>query len=211
MAKTDVWPVIHAERKALATQLEGISEGAWGTRSLCADWTVQDVLAHMTATTKLSGASFFPKLIGSGFRLNKMSAKEIARERGSSGPEALARFTAQLDSTGRPPGPVDTMLGEVLVHSEDIRRPLGLSHTYPPEALIEAADFYKGSNLILGTKTRISGLTLRATDVGWSQGDGPAVEGPMLSLLLAMTGRQAALDDLSGEGVAQLRSRAQHQ
>src|SRR5262245_17414610 len=110
MATTDVWPVIHAERKALAAQLGGISEGEWGTRSLCSDWTVQDVLAHMIATSRLSGASFFPKLIGSGFSLKKMQAKDIARERGPSGPEALERFTAQLDSTGRPPGPVDTML-----------------------------------------------------------------------------------------------------
>jgi uncharacterized protein (TIGR03083 family) len=208
MAKTDVWPVIHAERKTLAAELEGISEGAWATGSLCSDWTVRDVLAHMTATSKISGASFFPKLIGSGFSLKKMQAKDIARERGSSGRETLDRFTAQLDSTGRPPGPVETVLGEVLVHSEDIRRPLGLTHAYEPEAVKEAADFYKGSNLVLGTKTRIAGVTLRATDAEWSHGDGPSVEGPMLSLLLAMTGRQAALDDLTGEGVAVLRTRA---
>jgi uncharacterized protein (TIGR03083 family) len=208
MAKTEVWPVIHAERKALAAQLGGINEGAWEARSLCSDWSVRDVLAHMTATSKISGVSFFPKLIGSGFSLKKMQAKDIARDRGSSGPEALERFTAELDSTGRPPGPVETMLGEVLVHSEDIRRPLGLPHTYQPEAVMQAADFYKGSNLILGTKSRIAGLRLRATDGDWSHGAGPPVEGPMLSLLMAMTGRQAVLDDLTGEGVAVLRSRS---
>jgi len=208
MAKTEVWPVIHAERKALAAQLGGISKGAWEERSLCSDWSVRDVLAHMTATTKISGASFFPKLIGSGFSLKKMQSKDIVRERGSSGPEALERFTAQLDSTGRPPGPVETMLGEVLVHSEDIRRPLGLTHAYQPEAVMQAADFYKRSNLILGTKGRIAGVTLRATDGDWSHGNGPSVEGPMLSLLLAMTGRRVVLDDLTGEGVAVLRSRS---
>jgi uncharacterized protein (TIGR03083 family) len=208
MAKTEVWPVIHVERKALAAELDGIDEEAWGTRSLCPDWTVRDVLAHMTATSKLSGASFFPKLVGSGLSLKKMQAKDIARERGSSGSEALDRFKACLDSTGRPPGPAETMLGEVLVHSADIRRPLGLPHAYQPEALIQAADFYKGSNLILGTKKRIAGVTLRATDVDWSHGDGPPVEGPMLSLLLAMTGRRPALDDLTGEGVAVLATRA---
>jgi uncharacterized protein (TIGR03083 family) len=207
MAKTDVWPVIHAERHALADQLEAISDEAWTTDSWCSEWTVQDVLAHMTATAKLSGTSFFPKLIGSGFSLKKMQAKDIARELGASGPDTLRKFTAELGSTGRPPGPVETMLGEVLVHSEDIRRPLGLSHAHSPEAVIVAADFYQGSNLIVGTKKRIAGITLRATDGQWSHGDGPPVEGPMLSLLLAMTGRKQALDDLSGEGVAVLRSR----
>jgi hypothetical protein len=33
------------------------------------------------------------------------------------------------------------------------------------------------------------------------------LSGPLLSLVLAMTGRKAALDDLSGEGVAALRAR----
>lgn len=208
MANTDVWPVIHAERKALAAQLDGISDEAWRTASLCTDWTVHDVLAHMTATTRLKGASFFPKLIGSGFSLKKMQAKDIARERGSSGPEMLKRFTEQVESTGRPPGPVETMLGEVVVHSEDIRRPLRLSHAYQPVAVVQAADFYQRSNLVVGTKKRIAGVKLRSTDADWSHGDGPLVEGPMLSLLLAMTGRRAALDDLSGEGVSVLRGRA---
>ena len=93
------------------------------------------------------------------------------------------------------------------MHSEDIRRPLGIRHDYDPEALRLAADFYKGSNTLIGAKNRIGGLTLRATDLDWSTGDGPAVEGPMASLVAAMTGRSAPVDDLSGEGVEILRSR----
>lgn len=207
MAKTDVWPVIHSERKALAADLEGISAAAWSTPSLCSDWTIQDVLAHMTATSKISGATFFPKLIGSGFSLKNLQAKDIRTEKGGSPAETLERFKAQVDSTGRPPGPIDTMLGEVLVHSQDIRRPLGIAHTYPTDALVQAADFFKRSNLILGTKRRIAGLSLRATDADWQHGSGPEVSGPMISLLQAMTGRKAALDDLSGDGVSTLRSR----
>jgi len=69
------------------------------------------------------------------------------------------------------------------------------------------ADFYAGSNLIIGAKRRIDGLTLRATDATWSHGSGPEVSGPALSLVMAMTGRKAALDDLSGDGVATLRTR----
>jgi len=207
MAKTDVWPVIHGERKALAADLDGVSEAAWSTPSLCSDWTVQDVLAHMTATAKISGASFLPKLIGSGFSLKNLQAKDIRAQKGGSPAETLEGFKGELDSTGRPPGPIETMLGEVLVHSQDIRRPLGISHTYPSDALVQAADFFKGSNLIIGTKRRIAGVSLQATDADWRHGSGPAASGPMLSLLLAMTGRKAALDDLSGEGVATLRSR----
>jgi uncharacterized protein (TIGR03083 family) len=205
---SDVWPTIHSERKALAADLDGLSAKAWDTPSLCDGWTVRDVVAHMTAATKLSGPKFFGTLIGSGFSFEKVQAKGIAANRGASPDETLTNFKAQLDSTGRPPGPVETMLGETIVHSEDIRRPLNLPHTYPTEAIVRTTDFFKKSNLIIGTKRRIAGLTLQATDAEWQHGSGPSVEGPILDLLLAMTGRKAALDSLTGDGVATLRSRS---
>jgi uncharacterized protein (TIGR03083 family) len=96
----------------------------------------------------------------------------------------------------------------VIVHAEDIRRPLGIKHAYPAEAVTRVADFYKGSNLLIGSKRRIDGLTLRATDADWSHGTGPEVSGPALSLVLAMTGRTAAIEDLDGDGVATLRRRS---
>jgi uncharacterized protein (TIGR03083 family) len=207
MPKVEVWPVVHAERKALAADLDSLDDAGWNGPTLCADWTVRDVVAHMTATSRITGATFFPKFLGSGFSLKRMQAKDIAAERGSSPADTLARFKAQVDSTGRPPGPLDTMLGEVLVHSADIRRPLGIEHQYPADAVAEAAEFYMGSNLIIGGKRRAAGLTFKATDTDWSTGSGPVVSGPVLSLLLAVAGRKAAIDDLSGDGVATLRSR----
>ena len=71
------------------------------------------------------------------------------------------------------------------------------------------ADFYKGSNLLIGSKRRITGLALLATDTEWSHGTGPEVAGPILSLVMAMTGRKEALDDLTGDGVATQRTRSE--
>jgi hypothetical protein len=56
-------------------------------------------------------------------------------------------------------------------------------------------------------RKRIAGLRLVASDADWSHGSGPEVSGPALSLLLAMSGRRAGLDALSGNGAAQLRDR----
>ena len=204
----DIWPVIHSERKTLATDLEAVQGEQWSTPSLCSDWTVRDVLAHMTATAKMSTPTFLGKLAGSGFKFEKVQASGIAAEKGASPADTLARFEAIVTSTGRPPGPLDTILGETIVHSEDIRRPLGIKHEYPMEAVVQTADFFKNSNLIIGTKRRITGLTLRATDAQWSTGSGPEVAGPMLALLMAMTGRQAAMSELTGEGVETLASRS---
>jgi uncharacterized protein (TIGR03083 family) len=203
----DIWPVIHAERKALASDLGSLQQDQWSTTSLCTEWTVRDVLAHMTATAKMSPPAFFVKLAGSGFNFGKLQGKDIAAEKGASAADTLAGFEAIVTSTGHPPGPPNTMLGETIVHSEDIRRALGIRHAYPTDAVVQAADFFKGSNLIIGTKRRISGLKLRATDAEWSTGDGPEVTGPILALLMAMTGRKPATSELTGEGVETLAAR----
>ncbi len=204
----DIWPVIHAERKSLAGDLTPLTDEQWTTTSLCEQWTVRDVLAHMTAAATLTPPVFFATLIGSGFSFDKVQAKGIAAHRGDSPADALAGFEKVQTSVKHPPGPADTWLGEAIVHSEDIRRPLGIEHRYPTEAVVRVADFYKGSNLLIGSKSRVADLTLRATDADWLHGTGPEVSGPILSLVMAMTGRKAAIDDLEGDGVATLRSRA---
>lgn len=201
------WPVIHSERAALAADLDGLDQAGWDTPSMCTGWTVRDALGHMTATAKMTPPQFFLGMLKSGFSFSKMTAAEIQRETAGPPADTLAAWRAAGKLTSHPPGPVDSWLGETIIHAEDIRRPLGITHEYPTEAVVRVADFYKGSNLIVGAKKRITGLRLRATDADWSTGDGPEVSGPILGLVLAMTGRAPALADLSGDGVTQLRSR----
>jgi len=98
-------------------------------------------------------------------------------------------------------------LGEIIVHGEDIRRPLGLEHRVPLEARVALADNCKNTNLLIGTKRRNAGLQLRATDALWMHGGRPEVAGPLPSLILAMTGRKGALVDPSGDGASVLAAR----
>ncbi|MDQ1683619.1 MAG: hypothetical protein QOC82_356 [Frankiaceae bacterium] len=203
----DPWPVIHAERQALADDLAGLTDEQWKTPSLCGGWTVLDVVGHMVATARMTPPRFFGRFLGSGFNFDKMTAKDVAAET-SGGPAAtLAAFRDTISRTTSPPGPIDAMLGEVLIHPDDIRRPLGIAHDYPSDAVVRVLDFFKKSNLIIGAKKRIDGLELKATDANWTHGAGPRVSGPAHSLLMAMTGRKEALSDLSGDGVETLRSR----
>jgi uncharacterized protein (TIGR03083 family) len=208
MATTSPWPLIHAEREALVADLGTLTDDQWATPSLCGDWTVRDVLGHMIATAKMTPPKFFVLMAAAGFRFNNMTAKAVAAEATAKPGDGLANFRSHLKDTTHPPGPVEAMLGEVVIHSSDIRKPLGIAHEYPEEALNRVADFFKGSNLIVGAKQRIAGVTLRSTDTGWSTGSGPEVTGPHLSLILAMTGRPAAFADLSGEGLGTLKSRS---
>jgi uncharacterized protein (TIGR03083 family) len=201
------WPVIHAERGALVDDLSALTDAQWQTPSLCSGWSVHDLLAHIVATANTGKLNFLGRFAGSGFNFTKLAAKEVA-DGTAGGPQAtLSAMRAAQNNTMCPPGPVDSWLGETLIHSEDIRRPLGIKHEHPADAVVRTLDFYKKSNLIVGAKKRIAGLTLRASDADWSTGSGPEVSGPVLSLLLAMTGRAAVVEDLSGDGVESLRER----
>ena len=195
--------------RALAEDLVTLSDHEWNASALCSDWSVRDTLAHMTSTATMTPLKFFTGFLGAGFNFAKFVAAGVERHRGGSPAETLANFQAQQHSTSSPPGPKLSWLGETLVHAEDIRRPLGIKHDYPTDALVSVLNFYKGSDALIGTKTRIAGLRLEATDTDWSHGSGPTVRGPMLSLLLAATGRAAGVKDLTGEGTETLRSRCQ--
>jgi uncharacterized protein (TIGR03083 family) len=203
----DTWPAVHAERRALADDLGGLTPEQWQTPSLCVGWTVHDVLGHMVATAKETPGGFLVGMVTSGFRIGRMTEKRIGEERAGGPAATLAAFRAVETATSAPPGPRLSWLGEALVHAEDIRRPLGIRRSYPVDAVTRVTDFYAGSNVLIGGKRRVAGVTLKATDADWSHGTGPLVEGPAVSLMLATTGRSAALEDLHGPGVERLRTR----
>jgi len=203
----DIWPVVHAERRALAADLAELTPEQWATPSLCGGWSVHDVLAHMVATAKETPPRFLVGMLTSGFRLSRMTEKRIAEERAGGPAATLAAFRGVETATSAPPGPKLSWLGEALVHAEDIRRPLGIAHDYPLASVTQVTDFYASSNVLIGGKSRVAGVTLQATDTDWSRGSGPVVSGPARALMLATTGRKAALDELSGPGVEILRSR----
>ncbi len=204
---TDLWTLVAAERAALADDLIGLTPAQWDSPSLCPDWTVRDIVAHLTASASTSPGAFFGQFAKAGFNFDKYANAGLSRQLGADTNATLAGFRAVQGSKSSPPGPKPTWLGEVVVHGEDIRRPLGIVHSYDPEAIREVADFYKGSNALIGAKSRIAGLALKATDQDWSHGTGPTVRGPLLSLVMAMTGRKAHVEDLTGDGVERLRGR----
>jgi uncharacterized protein (TIGR03083 family) len=201
------WRLIHKERVALADTLEGLSPEQWATPSLCAGWSIQLATGHILAGAEQTAPSFFAGMAANGFRFNAM-VDRAAHRLGSLAPnELIERLRARTTTTNHPPAPVMAMLGEVVVHGEDIRRPLGLRGDTAGEATVACLDMYKGANFPVGAKKRVTGVRLVATDADWTHGTGPELAGPGISLLLAMTGRAAGLDALTGDGVVVVGSR----
>jgi uncharacterized protein (TIGR03083 family) len=205
----DTWEAIRSERVSLADALSGLPDDVWDKPSLCAGWRVRDVVAHLVATAQMTPPTFVVKLAASGFRFPAMAAADIRRlTAGAGNADLVSLYGSLVGSRKAPPGPATSWLGETIVHGEDIFRAVGPHRDHPVEHVTAVADFYAGSNLLIGAKDRIAGLTLRASDADWRHGAGPEVTGPAIALVLAMTGRKQVLDDLAGEGVAVLRQRA---
>jgi len=207
MDDTTTWKLIHKERAAIADTLTTLNAAQWAQPSLCGGWSVRETAAHIVLGAEQTTPHFLRRMAANGFRFNTMMDRDAQRTGALAPDELIARLRARLTTTNKPPAPAMTMLGEVAVHSDDIRRPLGLQHDSGPDVLIALLEMYKNASFPVGTKKRIDGLRLVATDVGWSHGTGPEVSGAAMPMVMVMTGRAAGLDELSGEGLATLRRR----
>ncbi|MGW4021183.1 maleylpyruvate isomerase family mycothiol-dependent enzyme [Streptomyces sp. NPDC005009] len=205
--ETGVWPLIRAERAALAADLAGLTDEQWATPSLCDGLTVREVLAHLTAGASLNTVRWLAGVIRCRFDFDKQVAVRLAEQLGATPDETLGRFRRVVPSTTKPPLPAIAMLGETIVHGEDIRRPLGIRRDHPIGVVTETAEYYRGTDLVVVAKGRVGGLRLVADDGPFATGSGPLVSGPTLALIMAMTGRAVYCDDLEGDGVELLRGR----
>lgn len=204
MGTSALWASIDDERAALADQLADLSDAEWTTPSWCTGLSVRDVVAHLTVSGALSGPRWFIGVIRARFDFDRQVDDRLREQLGATPAETLARFRATVGSRTAPPLPRVALLGEVVVHGEDVRRPLGLRREHPAAVLEAVARYYAGSNLMLPSRDRVRGVRLRADDGAFVTGDGPEVRGSTLDLILAMTGRRASLAGLTGPGAERL-------
>ena len=203
----DVWPLVHAERAALILDLETLEDESWEQPSLCGEWTVHDVVAHLVDTARTTRLGFVVGLALARFDFDRQNARGVERERGASPRETLERLRRVAPRRSTPPAPLDSRLVEEIVHGEDIRRPLGITRAYPREAVVRALRLQARTPASFGgARETVTRARLVAVDADLSIGEGPEVRGPALSLLLAVTGRRVALDDLDGPGTGVLAS-----
>jgi uncharacterized protein (TIGR03083 family) len=204
-----LWALAHAERAALAEDLAGLGAGQWRHDTLCGDWDVEQVVAHLTAAASLNQRRWLLSMLGARFRADVHNQRRLAEHCGSTPAETLDRFRAIITSTTAPSGHTPAYLGEVVVHAQDIRQPLGLARTPSVDTLTPVADFFARRNFAVASRTHAADLQLRADDGPFATGTGPLVTGSTLALVMGMAGRVAYVAELNGPGVPTLRSRLQ--
>lgn len=205
--RSTLWAAAHAERAALADDLAGLDEAQWAHPSLCAGWTVEDVVAHLTAAASIGRLRWLVSVVGARFDTDRHNQRRMVEHRGDSPEETLERFRGVVSSTTGPTGDTAAWLGEVVVHAQDVRRPLGLTRTPSVGTVTEVARFFAGRDFTVLGRSNAAGLRLEATDGPFVTGAGPLVSGTTLALTMAMAGRAAYCDDLTGPGVATIRGR----
>ncbi|ANN17671.1 DinB family protein [Amycolatopsis orientalis] len=195
------------ERTDFAAFLRTLTPAQWDAPTLCSEWTVREVVAHVVDYDHLGFRDLLGQAVRAGLRLDRMNALGVAREPDRTPEELIARIEERLQPRGLTAafgGRVALLDG--LVHQQDIRRPLGLPREIPPERLRHALAFARFAPPVKAYR-RACGLRLVATDLGWSAGSGPEVRGHGEPLLLAIAGRSPALGELSGPGAAILATR----
>lgn len=196
-------------RLLIADFFDGLTRQQLAVQSLCTQWSVREVLAHLTVPFAVG----LPQLLGAAFRHGSVDRASVQLAR------RLARrdvreLTALLrdNADGRFAAPGVGPMGQFVdgaVHLRDCARPLGLAADVPAADWAAILDWLPTRQARLGhvPKGLLDGLRFETTDRDWARGDGPVVRGPGEALGMAMTGRASALANLTGPGVETLRAR----
>jgi len=210
MERDDVWRAIDAQRQELVTLLEGLTEPQWQQPSLCRDWTVRQVAAHVALQN--TTAAMMPRAVLEMIRRGGMNAaiQAVACRHAEHPTDQLITEIRDRIGVWRPLPSVsyrETAI-DYLVHAQDIAIPLGLRLAMPPALSVVAADRVWTSARMFHARKRFAGFRFVATDADWSVGEGLEVTGPAGAVLLLLAGRTAALPRLGGPGAAALGRRS---
>jgi uncharacterized protein (TIGR03083 family) len=208
----EVWVAIDTGRTRIADLLETLTPEEWDHPSLCEGWRVRDVAAHIPIGQEGLGSVLLGALRHPG-PLNHV-IRETARSRGSRPTERLVADLRATVGARRPNFSVTYLenLIDILVHGQDIAVPLGRSLPAPVDAAATAAArVWSYRETRRGRKKShvfrnppYDGYRFIATDVSWSAGEGSEIRGPIMAILLVLTGRPAGRSDLTGEGTVRL-------
>ena len=206
----DLLPWIADERRGTADLIDSLTPQQLAQRSLCEAWTVHDVGAHLLMPLITPIPKFAAVMLVSGFSFDRANVRLTAGVARRSAGQIAAGLRERAETPFKPPGEgFEAPLNDLLVHQQDMRRPLGLAAKTDPDRVRTALDFAAGLRLERPRpEPLLAGLRFEASDIGWSWGSGPIVSGTGDALLLVLNLRSVDLVRLEGPGADLLRERS---
>ncbi len=174
-----------AERRRFVDSVESLPVDEFESgRTLCADWTPRDVLAHVLGVDRPSSYARFAG------RINAANAAIVAQARSRTREDLLraARSWAAHPSVSSRAA-AHFLVGDVAMHHQDVLRGLGRTREIPVDAA--AAMFREGIVLSTGTKRNLLRYKVIPTTAGgFRVGRGRPVQGTTEALALWLAGRK---------------------
>ena len=189
-----------AEREDLLELVQGLTAEQWRAPSLCAGWTVHDVVAHVLSYDELGPRQLATRFARGLLLVDRTNAIGLQEYAGRTPEELVELLRAHLTPTGLTAGMGGAIgLTDGMIHQQDIRRPLDRPRDIPADRLVPALRTALFAPVVRGV-LRVRDVRLVATDIDWTFGRGPEVHGTAEALLMAIAGRMAVADELSGPG-----------
>ena len=202
----DYWAAVTAVRLQIADLLDTLGAEEWEAQSLCAGWRVRDVAGHVALVPTITTWQMLSVAPRARFNMHRMNTL-LARRAGSAPTDSIVtklRQHAADQTTARVLNVADSLF-DVVVHSQDIARPLGRTLTVPADYTRAGLERVWTMGWPFNAKKKLAGLRLTATDTDWTVGAGPEITGSAIALLPLLTGRTATVTtELHGTGLVRL-------
>ena len=196
--------MVEDEQEEFETLLRDLTAEQWATPSLCEGWSVRDVVIHIANHSHTTTRERIVQLARARFS----EARQMDGHQGCSTDELIDWLSSPAHLGG--PLNIRTQLAELVIHQQDVRRPLRMLRDIHADRLRILLDFgltRLGSASVAFSRRRTRHIRLVATDIAWSAGVGPEACGPAEAIFMAANGRADAIGDLYGDGLPVLATR----
>lgn len=202
MEDYDYWAAVRDMRLRVAEFLQMLSPAEWDAPSLCTDWRVRDVAGHLSMVSTVTTGEMLALAPRARFNPDRINTMLATRYGSRAEHEIIARIREHAeDRTTAKVLDTRNSLFDVIVHSQDMARPLGRDFPVPVDYARAGLDRVWAMGWPFRARRRYGGTTLCATDTEWTAGSGPELAGPAVALLMVITGRAAAItQSLHGPG-----------
>jgi uncharacterized protein (TIGR03083 family) len=186
---TDLQSWISPTYDRLADLLDAAPTQTWDAPSLCENWFVRHVIAHVTMPVRLTPERFGAEMAAAGGDFKVLSDTVAARDASLPVADLLSQLRSTRLHAWQPPGGgAAGALSHSVIHSLDVTIALDRPAVAPGEAMTTVLDQLIASN---GSWFGVdpTGVRLEASDTDWSWGSGRLVRADSGSLVALLSGR----------------------
>lgn len=185
---TDVQPLVGRQLQALARLLADQPPSVADAPSLCHEWAVKHVVAHMTMAARYDPPAFMAELAAAGHDFETLSQRVAHRDGDLPFATLLDDLRSDTMAAWAPGGGATGALTHAVIHGLDITGALDLPRSADDHATHLVLDILTGG--VAGHfGVDIDGRELEATDLDWRHGSGRPVRGTAADLVLTLAGR----------------------